>query len=227
MPYNDFQQAIGHFTQGSYPQIDRLTGYYTIVEPVSVEDHLDDAYRFYGPDSVPEQWTYLPIDGFKDIKTFQTYFEMMETSRDPYYLAIKDKATQKVLGTFSLMRIDTKNRLAEMGWVLYSPQLKQSRQATEAQFLVMAYVFDVLHYRRYEWKCDSLNHASVHAAKRLGFQYEGTFRKAAVYKQRSRDTAWFSMIDDDWHSMKAKFEKWLLPTNFDDQGRQLKPLGAC
>ena len=192
MPTNIFNQPIGepvyHFTAGQQPAIKQLTGNYTIVEPLNANRHFEDAYTFYGPDSPKEQWTYLPIDHFENKEDFRAYFEGMADSKDPYYLAILDKESRKLIGTFSLMRIDPKNRVIEMGWVLYGPELKHSRIATEAQYLVMRYVFDELHYRRYEWKCDSLNAPSNQATKRLGFTFEGTFRRAAVYKNRSRDT---------------------------------------
>jgi len=92
------------------------------------------------------------------------------------------------------------------------------------QYLFMRYVFDELGYRRYEWKCDSLNEPSRRAAARLGFTYEGTFRQAVVYKGRSRDTAWFSIIDSEWPRIRDAFEEWLDPANFDEDGRQRRPL---
>ena len=88
----------------------------------------------------------------------------------------------------------------------------------------MRYVFDELHYRRYEWKCDSLNAPSRRAAERLGFTYEGTFRQAVVYKGRNRDTAWYSLLDNEWPAQRARFERWLEPGNFDAAGRQHTPL---
>ena len=103
---------------------------------------------------------------------------------------------------------------------IYSSDLQRSRQATEAQYLVMKYVFETLSYRRYEWKCDQLNQASCRAALRLGFQYEGTFRQALVYKGRNRDTAWFSLLDSEWPSRKDALESWLADSNFDEAGRQ-------
>lgn len=228
MPTNNFDQPIGEpvldFVPGQLPDIEQLVGIYTIVEPLNVDRHFEDAYTFYGPDSPKEQWTYLPIDYFENKEDFRDYFEGMADSKDPYYLAILDKESHKVIGTFSLMRIDPKKRVVEMGWVLYGPELKHSRVATEAQYLVMRYVFDELHYRRYEWKCDSLNAPSNQAAKRLGFTFEGTFRRAAVYKNRSRDTNWYSMLEEEYQAMKAKFDNWLDPANFDDQGRQITSL---
>src|SRR3546814_7506121 len=96
--------------------------------------------------------------------------------------------------------------------------------ATETMFLMMARVFDELGYRRYEWKCDSLNAPSRTAAARLGFQYEGLFRQATMYKGRNRDTAWFSLVDGGWPVLKAAFTRWLDPANFDADGPQRESL---
>ena len=145
-------------------------------------------------------------------------------SEDPYFFGIWDKEHSKVLGTLALMRNDRQNGVIEVGYVIYSQQLKKSIQATEAQYLLAKYVFETLGYRRYEWKCDSLNEPSKLAAKRLGFEYEGTFRQAVVYKNRNRDTSWFSMLDCEWERNKKRLEKWLSPDNFDQDGKQLLSL---
>jgi hypothetical protein len=91
--------------------------------------------------------------------------------------------------------------------------------ATEAMFLMMDWAFGA-GYRRYEWKCDALNVPSRRAAQRLGFSYEGIFRQATVYRQRNRDTAWFSIIDSEWAKLRAAYQAWLDPSNFDATGRQ-------
>jgi RimJ/RimL family protein N-acetyltransferase len=108
----------------------------------------------------------------------------------------------------------------EVGGINYSPRLQRRPAATEAMYLMMRRVFDELGYRRYEWKCDSLNAPSRAAALRLGFRYEGLFRQAVVYKGRSRDTAWFSVVDSEWSALRRGFERWLAPANFDAEGRQ-------
>jgi RimJ/RimL family protein N-acetyltransferase len=92
--------------------------------------------------------------------------------------------------------------------------------------LMMRRAFDELGYRRYEWKCDSLNMPSRRAAERFGFTYEGTFRQAIVYKHRNRDTTWYSIIDGEWAARKSAFEGWLAPANFDAAGRQRRSLAA-
>lgn len=229
MPINSFGQEIGsplpNHTTGAFPNINILEGKTVRLEKLSLR-HADDLYQFYGPNAKKSDWTYLPIDPFADRVSFQAYFQQMMASFDPYYLAIVDKATNQAIGSFALMRIDPTNRVIEVGWVIFSHQLQRTRQATEAHYLLMNYVFEELGYRRYEWKCDSLNQASRAAANRLGFTYEGTFRQALVYKGRNRDTAWFSLLDHEWPDRKRALENWLKDSNFDGQGQQKQSLSS-
>ena len=103
-------------------------------------------------------------------------------------------------------------------------RLQRTRAATEAMYLLMRRVFEELGYRRYEWKCDALNEPSRKAAARLGFSFEGVFRQALVTRGRNRDTAWYACIDREWPALRAAFEAWLAPGNFDADGRQRRSL---
>ena len=129
-------------------------------------------------------------------------------------------------GRAALMRIEPAHRVIEVGGIVYSPRLQRTRGATEAMYLLARHVFDELGYRRYEWKCNALNQPSRSAARRLGFTFEGIFRQHLIIKSRSRDTAWFSMLDTEWPDRKTRFERWLAPDNFDADGHQLSPLSA-
>ena len=230
MPVNEYGQMIGEPVDdipGVLPSLVRIEGRYTIIEALSVEKHAEDLLAVYGPDSPREMWTYLfqpPVENFEELIVA---LKQMIERKDRFYYAIIDKATGKALGTFSLMRIDQTNRVIEVGAVTFSPVLKHTRMGTEAQFLLARYVFEVLNYRRYEWKCDALNLPSRKAAERLGFIYEGTFRQAVIYKGRTRDTDWLSMIDKGWPKVKVRFEAWLKSENFDEEGNQLKSLREC
>jgi len=163
---------------------------------------------------------------FPDAQAYRNYLARIAQETDPLHLAVVDLHTGLPTGTLALMRQQAQHGVIEVGFVAFSPALQRSRIATEAQCLLMSYVFDQLGYRRYEWKCDSLNQRSRHAAERLGFQYEGTFRQALIYKGRNRDTAWFSIIDKEWPIVKAALQQWLAPENFDAQARQIKRLQA-
>ncbi len=227
MRYNEYNQPVGDliedYSPGILPNIQSIIGKTVTIEKINIK-HCDDLYEIYGASSEPENLTYMPIQRFESKLEFKDYLIQLIASVDPYYLTIIDNQTQKAVGIFSLMRIDNLNRVIEMGWIVYSPLLKRSREATEAQYLVMKYVFENLQYRRYEWKCDSLNEASNRSAKRLGFTYEGTFRQSNVYKGRNRDTNWFSIIDKEWPANKLRLESWLDDSNFDNNENQLNSL---
>lgn len=228
MKINELGQPIGdalpNFKPGDLPKMERLEGRYVIVECLSKDKHGANLYEVYGPDSPADMWTYLFQNPVQSQEEWSALLDQMLAAQDRFYYAIVDKESGKALGTFALMRINRGSRVIEVGSVTYSPQLKRTRLATEAQYLLARYVFEELEYRRYEWKCDALNQPSRYAAERLGFIYEGTFRQAVVYKGRNRDTDWLAMIDKDWPAVKIRLEKWLSLDNFDENGQQIKAL---
>ncbi len=124
------------------------------------------------------------------------------------------------------MRIDAAAGSIEIGSIQYGDSLVRTRAATEAMYLLGRHVFEDLGYRRYEWKCDCLNEPSRAAARRLGFTYEGRFRQATVYRGRNRDTDWFSITDAEWPRLRAAYDVWLAPENFDQDGQQRRSLSA-
>lgn len=167
----------------------------------------------------PEIWDYMPYGPFGDAKAFDEWLIGRAALEDPYVYSILDR-DGRALGIAALMRITPDMGVIEVGHIAYSPALQRTQLATEAQYLLAAYAFDTLHYRRYEWKCNALNAASRRAAERYGFTFEGIFRQHMVVKGKNRDTAWFAITDGEWPERKAAFERWLAPTNFDAQGRQ-------
>ena len=166
-------------------------------------------------------WTYMAVGPFNaDRAGFDAWLASCETSTDPLFYTVISTETGKAMGYTSYLRIEPKVGVIEVGNITLSPALQRTVMATETMYLMMKRVFDELGYRRYEWKCDSLNAQSRSAAARLGFTYEGIFRQATLYKGRNRDTAWFSILDSEWPALKTRFEGWLSATNFDADGRQ-------
>ncbi len=194
------------------------------VEPLDISRHAEELYAANRLDADGRNWTYLGIEAPRTLEAYVAWLERMTAGDDPILHAIVDLPAGKAVGVAALMRIDRANGVIEVGNINYSPLLQRKPAATEAMFLLMARVFDELGYRRYEWKCDSLNAASRAAALRLGFRYEGLFRQAVVYKGRNRDTAWFSIIDSEWPALKRAYQQWLAPDNFDADGRQRRGL---
>lgn len=206
-----------------WPPDDPLTGRLCRVERLDPGRHAADLFDANLRDPSHRNWTYLPYGPFESLETYRQWMESECMNHDPMFHAIVDAESGKAVGVASYLRITPAQGSIEVGHINYSPLLQSRPAATEAMYLMMQRVFE-LGYRRYEWKCDALNEKSCAAARRLGFTYEGTFRQAAIYKGRNRDTAWFSILDSEWPDMKQAFENWLAPGNFDSEGRQRKRL---
>jgi RimJ/RimL family protein N-acetyltransferase len=222
------KEKVGHgvpgWTPREAPSRTPMVGRFCRVEPLDPERHAADLHAANRLDAEGRNWTYLFQQPFRELQPYRAWLEQVAKADDPLFHAIVDAKTGKAVGVATFMRIDRANGVIEVGNINYSPLLQRTPAATEAMFLMMARVFDELGYRRYEWKCDSLNAPSRAAALRLGFRYEGLFRQAVVYKGRNRDTAWFSIIDSEWPALKRAYRQWLAPENFDGAGRQRRGL---
>lgn len=203
-----------------------LTGRYCRVAPIDVERDAPALFDAYMQAADGRDWTYLPQERPVSAASYREYLAKIAASGDPLHYAIVDLSSGLAVGTAALMRIEPVHGVIEVGCITHSPRLKKTRASTEAMYLMMRYIFDELGYRRYEWKCDSRNEPSCAAARRYGFHFEGIFRKAIVYKSRSRDTAWFSIIDEEWPRIRTAFETWLNPENFELTGQQRRALAA-
>lgn len=161
----------------------------------------------------------MVIGPFANAEEFRRYAEVIAKSTHLQTYIVIDLIWRKAVGMLSLMHIDPRHAVIELGRIAFSPLLQRSTLSTEALFLLLAYVFDQLGYRRCEWRSNSLNAPSRKAATRLGFMFEGIFHKCMVIKDRVRDTAWYAIIDDKRSQIEAAFQAWLAPENFDDQGK--------
>jgi len=206
------------------PPLLAMNGRTCRLEPLEPVRHGADLHAANSADRAGAMWAYLPYGPFQTEEAYVAWVRDAALSNDPLFYAVIDRASGKPVGVASYLRIDPKNGVVEVGHIAYAPALQKTVAASEAQFLMMRRAFDELGYRRYEWKCNALNAASMRAAERFGFTYEGTFRQAAVVKGRNRDTAWFSLLDSEWPAVRTGFEAWLDPSNFED-GQQRRSLG--
>ncbi|NLS09361.1 GNAT family N-acetyltransferase [Nesterenkonia sp. MY13] len=227
---NEFGQPVGDpvpdWTPRPLPSATRLPGHWCALERLDSSRHVQDLYDAYAQAPDGRNWTYLGVGPFLSASAYREWAEQAAQSEDPRHYAVIEQSTNKAVGTLSLMRHDPNNGVIEVGWVNYSPALQRTPASTEAQYLLMHHVFEDLGYRRYEWKCDSLNEPSRRAAERLGFTYEGTFRQAVVTKGRNRDTAWYSILDSEWPELRTRFDAWLSASNFTSDHRQIQSLSS-
>lgn len=203
-----------------------LSGRFVTLAPLDPVAHAEALFaNAHGPGH-EALWLYLFPRPFPDKGAFRAHLAKAAVSEDPFFFAILDAATGEALGHATYMRIEPAHRVIEVGNILHTPKLQRTAGATEAMYLMARHVFEDLGYRRYEWKCNALNAPSRRAAERLGFTFEGVFRRHMIVKGRNRDTAWYAMLDHEWPAAKRAFEGWLAPENFDAQGRQRRTLAA-
>lgn len=206
---------------GSTPDMRPLHGIWVFLEPVSAEAHARDLYdSFTGHDPHGHVWTYLGYGPWESFEQFESWLKERAAARDPWFYVFIRRDRAQACGMGAFMCCDAGNGVIEIGHIWMSPGLQKTREATEAIFLMIRHCFDDLGVRRLEWKCDALNAPSRKAAERFGFTFEGIFRQHMIVKDRNRDTAWYAMLDKDWHRVRAGFEAWLRPENFDAKGHQ-------
>ncbi len=228
---NEHGQTVGieipDWEPRDFPHVSEIAGQYCKLERINTVKHADSLYAAYKQAHNDSDWTYLSVAPLiNDRATFDEYILKVEQLNESIHYAIVDPQTNKALGTIALMRINPLHGSLEVGFVIYSPTLKRTRIATEAQYLLMNYALGELRYRRYEWSCNNYNEASRKAALRLGFLFEGIFRNLMVCKNRSWDRAWFSITDEEWPLLKPAYDAWLSPSNFDKNAKQLVSLST-
>ncbi len=195
-------------------------GRYVRLEPLDWDAHLTElSAAMLGPGR-EALWTYLPAGPFSEPEALRAWLDTARAADGDWLTFVARQTGGVVQGMLSFMRQRPAQGSAEVGCIVYGPDLARTRATTEAIYLLGCHLFEDLGYRRFEWKCNAENAASKRAALRFGFVYEGTFRNDQVVKGRNRDTAWFAMTDGDWPAARARFESWLAPDNFDEAGRQ-------
>lgn len=203
-----------------------LTGQYVILEPLNADKHTNDIYNaIYN--NMSTHFNYLSYGPFNSVDQLYDWIYNITIGSTKHiyncllYAIIIDN---KAVGFIGYLRVTPHHGSIEIGHVNYSSVISNTVVATEVIYLLIRYAIEVLHYRRCEWKCNSLNVKSYNAALRYGFAYEGIFKHAEVSKQYNRDTAWFSITDDEWLVIKYEYNRYLNSNNFDENGKQFSRL---
>ncbi|KAI1162920.1 acyl-CoA N-acyltransferase [Nemania serpens] len=208
----------------------KLSGQYATVVGMSTE-HIATLYPHISGDENAYLWDYMLSGPFNELAQYRAATEAKIKSPDMVLYAIIPTSepqtlsgADNVVGYAGYLNINANSRSVEVGSVMFSPTLQRTPAATEAMYLLAKHAFEDLGYRRYEWKCNTLNASSQRAALRLGFTFEGVFRQHIVVKGRNRDTAWFAIVDGDWPRIRDAFGAWLDSSNFDRDGLQQRKL---
>jgi RimJ/RimL family protein N-acetyltransferase len=211
--------GLANWTPRPRPTREALSGRYCHLEPLDPQRHGDALFAASMAPGAEARFRYL-FDSPQDRAGFDAWIARAAASEDPLFYAVIDASTGRCEGRQTFMRITPEHGVIEIGNILWGPAIARTRVATEALYLFARHAFDALGYRRFEWKCNARNEPSRRAALRFGFAFEGIFRQHMVAKGENRDTAWFAIVDADWPRLRAGYERWLGPDNFDAGGRQ-------
>jgi RimJ/RimL family protein N-acetyltransferase len=203
------------------PARTKLTGTHVVLEPLHVRHAAELWDAAQGAD---ESWAYMPYGPFATREAFSAHVADFASKHDPMAWAVRPVATGAASGWLTLMEIEPRHAAIELGHIWFAPRMQRTRAGTEAMLMLLRLAADDLGYRRLTWKCNALNAPSMRAAERLGFTFEGTLRSVQVVKGRLRDTAYFSIVGEEWPPCRDALLRWLDPSNFSPDGTARRSL---
>ncbi|MDP9097151.1 MAG: GNAT family N-acetyltransferase [Pseudomonadota bacterium] len=194
-----------------------IRGQSVVLEPLH-RRHAAELWQAAQAEGGLESWDYMGYGPFADAAALASFVADFAANHDPAPWAVRPVSTGLVTGWLTLMDIQPRNAAIEIGHIWFAPAMQRTRAATEAMFLLMRLAMDDLGYRRLVWKCNALNAPSRRAAERLGFTYEGTLRAHLVVPGRRRDTAFYSIVAEEWPACRDALLGWLDSANFAPDG---------
>jgi RimJ/RimL family protein N-acetyltransferase len=196
-----------------------LLGNYVELVPQDASRHASDLYAAgHESEQALRTWDYLAYGPWASVKDYTATMRVQSATFDTIFYAIRSLDSERFEGQSSYLDISPLMGVIEIGHIWFGPGLARTRAATEALYLMIRHSMDDLGYRRMHWRCNSLNEKSRQAARRLGFRFEGVFYNHMIFKGKNRDTAWYSILDDEWPEVRGILEAWLDRANFDEQG---------
>jgi RimJ/RimL family protein N-acetyltransferase len=204
-----------------YPRRERHIGRSVCLEPLGAS-HVP--HLWLAATDAEASWKYLRYGPFESPEELGLHVAGLAARSDQLFFAIIPVSTGRASGWASYCDIYPADGSLEIGSIWLSPLLRRTRASTEAMYLLLQHAFDDLGYQRVVWRCNAENAASVKAAERLGFTYEGTWRSSYMAKGRRCDARWHSLLAAEWPARRAALEAWLTDANFDVEGRALSKL---
>ncbi|MBV2152664.1 GNAT family N-acetyltransferase [Kitasatospora sp. SUK 42] len=187
-----------------------LTGTHVRLEPLE-RRHLTDLWATVGPD--PEVWRWIPflpptteeeLGAILDIRIAET------AKGSAVKFAVIDLASGRAVGITGYYDFSARNEYLEIGGTWYARSVWRTAVNSESKLLLLVHAFETLGMGRVFWKTDALNERSRNAILRLGAQYEGTHRRDRLRATGAwRDTAYFSMLADEWPAAKSRLTERL------------------
>jgi RimJ/RimL family protein N-acetyltransferase len=190
------------------PLVDTLLGRLVTLEPLA-EGHREGLWEAAQPDEI---WTWLAhlnksrefFDGWFDTSLASTAAE------EEGVFAVRRASDGVLVGSSRYLYPRPFNRVVEIGWTWFNPSVWRTGVNAETKLLMFTRAFETLGCVRVELKTDARNERSRGAMSRLPAQFEGIMRKHQITPDvGQRDSAYFSVIDDEWPAVRAALEERL------------------
>ncbi len=180
---------------------ENLDGKHVCLELIS-EEHRDALRTMAGEHDI---WTYATLNGYGD--GYDTWFEDAkkhnDSGRDFTYI-VREKATDRLVGSTRFTNIDTSHKRLEVGYTWYNPQVWGGLVNPSCKLMMFSHAFERMGVNRIELKANNDNKRSLSAMKKAGAIFEGVLRHHMVNADGTlRDSAIFSLTKGDWPKAKA------------------------
>ncbi len=194
------------------PTLTTLSTNKITLRPLTLE-HLAD---FFSAGAFPEIWTWSLPDKCSSIevaKEWLTYSQQMSATGEHIAFAIFDNSSGKFVGSTRYCSIKTEDKNLEIGFTFITPEFQRSYINTHAKYCLLKHAFEELGAIRVEFKTHEKNDKSRQAITRLGAKFEGILRNQRILADGSyRNTAIFSIIDDEWSRVKLNLQEKMAVT---------------
>jgi RimJ/RimL family protein N-acetyltransferase len=189
--------------------------------------HPTDAHPLYaathGSPDAEETWRFVSYGPWADAGAMAGWISGLLESADPRWYTV-EASVGGLAGMAAFLNHEPDDRRIEIGHIWYTPAWRRTSANSEVVLLMGSHAFEAMHCHRLEWKCDAENAGSRAAAERLGFTFEGVFRRHMIVRGRNRDTAWYSIVDEEWPAVAAALRRWLYAEPRDPAGRPRRSL---
>jgi N-acetyltransferase len=185
----------------------RLEGRIVVLEPLT-EAH---AVELRDAAADPRIWQLLPIDASADFDTWIEHALRQQAAGEEVPFATLDAATGVAIGSTRFMALRPEHRSLEIGATWLTPRAWRTGANIEAKLLQLTHAFEALGCVRVELKTDARNTQSRRAMEAIPAQFEGIHRRHRIERYGPRDSAWYSVIADEWPQVKANLQRRLIP----------------
>ena len=149
----------------------------------------------------------MPRRSFVDLADTRHWIDEALAAQDQIPFAIIERGKHKVAGSTRYLNIRPEHLSVEIGWTWLGQEWQRTAVNTETKLLLLRHAFERLGCLRVEFKTDARNLRSQRALERIGASREGVLRKHMVVQEDfSRDSVYFSVIDDDWPEVEKRLE---------------------